>query len=194
MRVLETLETVAAANGELKRGKVEVDGQILRVDCATDNSWVSIHDESRGDPLAYDVLTRENGTLRSEQPTLSFAWTPEHFAWLQGYIDPPPPDPEPEPMLFIRRPAQGFGATMTQETTPEVRPFFPPRQTDERARYLNYGFLYLVLGLICWNTEYSLVRFMGGFFLLTAMRMFYEARTLLKQICLMIYGKIKQRL
>jgi hypothetical protein len=194
MRVLAPLKPVVTADGELKRGKVKMDGQTLRVDCATDNSWVVIHDDSRGDPLAYDVLTRENGTLRSEQPTLTFAWTPEHFAWLQGYIDPPPPEPQPEPMLFIRRPAQGFVSPTAETTAPTHPPIMPQAQVNEGTRYLYYGLIYLVLGLICWNTEYSLVRFMGGFFLLTAMRMFYEGRTLAKQLCLMIYGKIKQRL
>ena len=192
MRVLEPLESVITAEGELKRGKVEMDGQTLRVDCATDNSWVSVHDESMGDPLAYDVLTPENG-LRAEQPTLTFAWTPEHFAWLQGYIAPPPPEPQPEPMLFIRRPAQGF-VTPSGEAAAVLPPVMPQPKVNEGTRYLYYGFLYLLLGLICWNTEYSLVRFMGGFFLLTAMRMFYEGRALAKQICLMTYSKIKQRL
>jgi hypothetical protein len=191
MRVLQPLESVVTADGELKRGKVEMDGQPLRVDCATDNSWVSLHDESLGDPLAYDVLIAESGTLRADQPTLTSAWTPEQFAWLLGYIDPPPPEPLPEPMLFIRRPAQGF---VPPEAAPELPPAIPQPQVNEGTRYLYYGLIYLVLGLICWNTEYSLVRLMGGFFLLTAMRMLYEGRVLAKQICLLIYGKIKQRL
>lgn len=193
MRVLEPLEITVTADGELKRGKVEVDGQTLRVDCATDNSWVSLHDDSLGDPLAYDVLTRDNGTLRSEQPpTLTFAWTPEHFAWLQDYIDPPPPEPKPQPMLFIRRPAQGFAPPIAAE--PDLPPVMPQPQIDAGTRFLFYGLLYLLLGLICWNTEYSLVRFMGGFFLIVAMRMLYDGRTLAKHIALMIYGKLKQRL
>ena len=191
MRVLEPLESVVTADGELKRGKVEMDGQTLRVDCATDNSWVSVHDESMGDPLAYDVLSPENG-LRAEQPTLTFAWTPEHFAWLQGYIAPPPPEPQPEPMLFIRRPAQGF--VPPTEAVTVLPPVIPQPKVNEGTRYLYYGLIYLVLGLICWNTEYSLVRLMGGFFLLTAMRMLYEGRVLAKHICLMTYSKIKQRL
>lgn len=191
MRVLEPLESVVTADGELKRGKVEMDGQTLRVDCATDNSWVSIHDDSLGDPLAYDVLTRDNG-MRSEQPTLTLAWTPEHFAWLQNYIDPPPPEPKPQPMLFIRRPAQGFAPPIA--SAPDLPPVMPQPQVDAGTRFLFYGLLYLLLGLICWNTEYSLVRFMGGFFLIVAMRMLYDGRTLAKHIVLMIYGKLKQRL
>jgi hypothetical protein len=194
MRVLQPLESVVTADGELKRGKVEMDGQPLRVDCAADNSWVSLHDESLGDPLAYDVLIAESGTLRADQPTLTSAWTPEQFAWLLGYIDPPPPEPLPEPMLFIRRPAQGFVPPTGEDAAPTPLPIMPQAKVNDGTRYLYYGLIYLVLGLICWNTEYSLVRLMGGFFLLTAMRMLYEGRVLAKQICLLIYGKIKQRL
>jgi len=192
MRVLETLETISTGNGQLKRGKVEVEGQTLRVDCATDKSWVSLHDDSRGDPLAYDVLTSENRTLRSsDQATLTFAWTPEQFAWLQDYIDPPPPPPPPEPMLFIRRPAQGLVPPVTP-AEPVIPP--PDPQVEEGTRYLFYGVIYLVLGLLCSGAEYLLVRIVGGFFLFTAIRMLYGGRTLAKQLCLIIYGNIKQRL
>jgi hypothetical protein len=197
MRVLEPLVTVITAEGELKRGKVEVDGQILRLDCATDHSWISLHDDSMGDPLAYDVLARENGILRSEQPTLTFAWTPEHFAWLRDYLDPPTPpeeEPPPEPLLFIRRPAQGF--VPTSDATPPLPPPTPLRQpqVNEQMRALYLGLIYLVVGLLCWNNAYSLVQFMGGLFLIAAIRMLYAGRTLAKDLCLMIYGKLKQRL
>ena len=185
-QVIVPLQTVVTADGELKRGKAQIDEQILRIECAMDGSWVCLHDDSHGDPLAYDILTIGNdGLLRSEQPTLTIGWTPEHFALVQNYItqiEEPAPEQKVAP-LFIRRPQQGFSVpqpTRREEEVAAPAPAVAPVPDKKKQREVFVVSLcYLVMGFMASQSNNTFLWLLGGFMLLLGIRGLYQSRTML---------------